>query len=51
MNATFRVWRGGSEQPGKFVDYSTEVSEGMVVLDAVHRIQAEQAPDLACRWN
>jgi succinate dehydrogenase / fumarate reductase iron-sulfur subunit len=23
----------------------------MVVLDAVHRIQAEQAPDLACRWN
>jgi succinate dehydrogenase / fumarate reductase iron-sulfur subunit len=21
------------------------------VLDAVHRIQAEQAPDLACRWN
>src|SRR5262249_9078321 len=25
--------------------------EGMVVLDAVHRIQATQAPDLACRWN
>src|SRR3989441_2837786 len=23
----------------------------MVVLDAVHKIQAEQAPDLACRWN
>ena len=23
----------------------------MVVLDAVHRIQAEQAPDLAVRWN
>ena len=49
--ATFRVWRGGSDQSGKFVDYSTEVSEGMVVLDAVHRIQAEQAQDLACRWN
>ena len=49
--ATFRVWRGGSDQPGKFVDYSTEVSEGMVVLDAVHRIQADQAQDLACRWN
>src|SRR5206468_2001680 len=29
----------------------TEVSEGMVVLDAVHRIQATQANDLACRWN
>jgi succinate dehydrogenase / fumarate reductase iron-sulfur subunit len=23
----------------------------MVVLDAVHRLQAEQAPDLAVRWN
>jgi succinate dehydrogenase / fumarate reductase iron-sulfur subunit len=23
----------------------------MVVLDAIHRIQAQQAPDLACRWN
>ena len=33
------------------VDYRTEVTEGMVVLDAVHQIQAESAPDLACRWN
>ncbi len=33
------------------IDYQTEVSEGMVVLDAVHQIQAESAPDLACRWN
>jgi succinate dehydrogenase / fumarate reductase iron-sulfur subunit len=33
------------------VDYPTDVSEGMVVLDAVHQIQAESAPDLACRWN
>jgi succinate dehydrogenase / fumarate reductase, iron-sulfur subunit len=49
--ATFRLWRGGADQPGAFVDYTTEISEGMVVLDAVHRIQAEQAPDLACRWN
>jgi len=23
----------------------------MVVLDAIHQIQAVQAPDLACRWN
>ena len=40
-------------RPGqaKFVDYQTEVSEGMVVLDAVHHIQATQAPDLAVRWN
>ena len=49
--ATFRVWRGDPTSGGKFVDYSTEVSEGMVVLDAVHQIQAEQAGDLACRWN
>lgn len=48
--ATFRIWRGDA-QHGAFRDYSTEVSTGMVVLDAVHRIQAEQANDLAVRWN
>jgi succinate dehydrogenase / fumarate reductase iron-sulfur subunit len=48
--ATFRIWRGDAES-GNFADYRTEVSEGMVVLDAVHKIQAEQANDLACRWN
>jgi succinate dehydrogenase / fumarate reductase, iron-sulfur subunit len=48
--ATFRIWRTDGTE-GRFVDYSTEISEGMVVLDAVHSIQAEQAPDLACRWN
>jgi succinate dehydrogenase iron-sulfur subunit len=50
QTATFRIWRGDAKG-GKFVDYSTEVAEGMVVLDAVHRIQATQANDLACRWN
>jgi succinate dehydrogenase / fumarate reductase iron-sulfur subunit len=49
-NVTFRVWRGDAEG-GAFRDYDTEVSEGMVVLDAVHRIQSEQANDLAVRWN
>jgi succinate dehydrogenase / fumarate reductase, iron-sulfur subunit len=48
--ATFRVWRGDA-QGGELRDYSTEVSEGMVVLDAIHHIQAEQANDLAVRWN
>ncbi|HSB55240.1 MAG TPA: succinate dehydrogenase/fumarate reductase iron-sulfur subunit [Gemmatimonadales bacterium] len=48
--ATFRIWRGEAGQ-GAFTDYPTEVSEGMVVLDAVHQIQAEQAGDLAVRWN
>ena len=50
LTATFRIWRGNREQGG-FEDYPTEVSEGMVVLDAIHRIQAEQAGDLAVRWN
>src|SRR3954454_5810021 len=48
--ATFRIWRGDGNG-GAFQDYSTGVSEGMVVLDAVHRIQAESASDLAVRWN
>ncbi|MCU1278211.1 MAG: succinate dehydrogenase subunit [bacterium] len=48
--ATFRVWRGTREK-GEFVDYKTDVTEGMVVLDAVHQIQAESAGDLAARWN
>ena len=47
---TFRIWRGDGAG-GAFRDYSTSVTEGMVVLDAVHQIQAEQAPDLAVRWN
>jgi succinate dehydrogenase / fumarate reductase iron-sulfur subunit len=49
-SATFRIWRGDASQAG-FKDYTTEISEGMVVLDAVHKIQAEQANDLAVRWN
>ena len=48
--ATFRIWRGDAAG-GRFEDYSTAVSEGMVVLDAVHQIQAEHANDLAVRWN
>src|SRR2546422_8368003 len=48
--ATFRIWRGDRNQ-GSLQEYSTEVSEGMVVLDAVLKIQAEKANDLAARWN
>jgi len=48
--ATFRIWRGDAEG-GNFEAYDTEISEGMVVLDALHQIQAEHVPDLACRWN
>ena len=49
-SATFRIWRGDASQGG-FQDYAVEISAGMVVLDAVHKIQAEQATDLAVRWN
>ena len=49
-SATFRVWRGAGPS-GELRDYSTKVSEGMVVLDAIHQIQAETATDLAVRWN
>ena len=48
--ASFRVWRGDAAG-GAFADYNTEITEGMVVLDAIHRIQAEHANDLGVRWN
>jgi succinate dehydrogenase / fumarate reductase, iron-sulfur subunit len=48
--ATFKIWRGDGKG-GDLQEYTTDVSEGMVVLDAVHRIQAESANDLAVRWN
>lgn len=47
---TLRIWRGDANG-GKFEDYTTPVTEGMVVLDAVHQVQAKQANDLAVRWN
>ncbi len=46
----FLIWRGDTTG-GDFVDYDVDVDEGMVVLDALHKIQAEQAGDLAVRWN
>ena len=49
-SATFQLWRGGHKD-GHLQSYETEVTEGMVVLDAVHDIQAKQANDLAVRWN
>jgi succinate dehydrogenase / fumarate reductase iron-sulfur subunit len=48
--ATFKIFRG-DETHGTYEDYSIEVTEGMVVLDAVLQIQAQQANDLAVRWN
>jgi len=47
---SFRIWRG-ADGVGDFHDFDTVTNEGMVVLDAIHQIQAEQANDLAVRWN
>src|SRR5213082_2464813 len=47
---SMRVWRGDADG-GDFVSFNVPVEEGEVVLDAIHRLQAEQAPDLAVRWN
>ena len=46
----FRLWRG-ADGKGALEEYVTDTVEGMVVLDAIHQIQAEQANDLAVRWN
>jgi len=48
--ATMRVFRG-DQQTGRAVDYQVPLTPGMVVLDAIHSIQANQSPDLAVRWN
>ena len=45
-----RLWRG-DQSGGELQDYDVEVDEGEVVLDAIHRVQATQAGDLAVRWN
>lgn len=48
--AKFRIWRGDKDG-GEFKEYDVELDHGMVVLDCIHRIQAKDASDLACRWN
>ena len=46
----FRIWRGDATG-GELKNYQVEVNEGEVVLDVIHRLQATEEPDLACRWN
>ena len=48
--ATFEVFRG-DRGGGHPATYRVPIAPGMVVLDALHHIQAHQAPDLAVRWN
>ena len=49
-DARFKVFRG-DRLGGELVEYLVPVALGMVVLDAIHYIQAHHAPDLAVRWN
>jgi len=46
-----KVFRGEGTGPTHFDDFDVPVEEGMVVLDALHWIQGNAAPDLAVRWN
>jgi succinate dehydrogenase / fumarate reductase iron-sulfur subunit len=48
--ATLRIYRGDNDK-GEMVDYKVPLQPGMVVLDAVHAVQALHSPDLAVRWN
>lgn len=45
-----RIWRGDASS-GALVDYTIDFDEGEGVLDAILNVQAEQAGDLAVRWN
>lgn len=47
---TLEIFRGDDDE-GEFVSYDVPVQEGMVVLDAIHWIQANEEPSLAVRWN
>src|SRR5438128_10403258 len=45
-----KIFRGDKDG-GDFEEYEVETYPGMVVLDAIHDVQARHAPDLAVRWN
>jgi succinate dehydrogenase / fumarate reductase iron-sulfur subunit len=48
--ATLRIYRG-DRLGGEMMEYKVPLAPGMVVLDAVHAVQALHAPDLGVRWN
>jgi len=50
IKQTFKILRGDKDT-AEFKTYEVKVDEGMVVLDVLFRIQAEQANDMAIRWN
>jgi len=50
LEAILKVFRG-NKNGGEYKTYKVPIEEGMVVLDAIHYIQANYEPDLAVRWN
>ena len=50
-DAHLKVFRGEPGGDTRFDEFDVPVEEGMVVLDALHWIQGNAAPDLAVRWN
>ena len=50
MKRKIRLQRGEPDNL-RLDEFKIEVEQGMVVLDAIHLIQATEAPDLAVRWN
>ena len=51
MNIDVQIQRGDTENESRIETYNVNVDKKMVVLDALHEIQAFQVPDLAVRWN
>jgi len=51
LKVNLNVQRGTPESGIHMEEYEVPVDPKMVVLDAVHELQAIQAPDLAVRWN
>ena len=47
----FVIQRGSDDDELRMEAFDVDVEPGMVVLDAIHRIQSTEAPDLAVRWN
>ncbi len=47
---TLKVFRGNN-QKGEFKTYKVPIEDGMVILDAIHYIQANFDNEIAVRWN
>lgn len=50
QDVKLQIFRGDKEG-GEMVDYQVPRIPGMVVLDAVHSVQKQEAPELGVRWN